>query len=486
MNFLYYKNLFYDFSFYSFYIKILQYFCLIISIFYISFVFYFKLKFNFWSKQPVFHFHNLWYWITPPKIIYPNGNFPINKYYTPYDVKTMKFNDIDDTIKNKFFNLIQTNYLISNHSNYNPPNKRIDAYFHGHNNNCFISFIERNKNLIEYSKEKNTMNNINSSSIICALTSRPIDIYLCYGEKHFQMNYVDFLCTHNKERKKGNAPKVIYTYAIDSQKYKPNTSLFLFKREGQLTAIVPLITYSSYMYNLKYWKKKELYHPFIVVEINEENFQLIRNCLSHNNLNKKFNVVGISNISNIIELLKNNCIYIYALTIPNSNKIFGLYFFKNNDVYFINKNSLKNNSITNDNDNDNENDNDNDNEKKQNYITKSYMIDCFGSILFNNVFDEERNSYSNIEKQNTTLNNNNIFTNEEINTLFEYGFYNSCFSLKNDKKYSYINIENISDNYLFLKNIILYKDLIDKSPTAYFFYNYASKPYLSKETFLLF
>ena len=29
----------------------------------------YKLKFPFWSRQPVFHYHNLIYWIFPPGII---------------------------------------------------------------------------------------------------------------------------------------------------------------------------------------------------------------------------------------------------------------------------------------------------------------------------------------------------------------------------------------------------------------------------------
>ena len=26
----------------------------------------YKIKYKFWSRQPVFHYHNLWYWLVPP------------------------------------------------------------------------------------------------------------------------------------------------------------------------------------------------------------------------------------------------------------------------------------------------------------------------------------------------------------------------------------------------------------------------------------
>ncbi len=33
---------------------------------------FYKLKYPFWSRQPVFHFHNLRYWLFPPGIIQHN------------------------------------------------------------------------------------------------------------------------------------------------------------------------------------------------------------------------------------------------------------------------------------------------------------------------------------------------------------------------------------------------------------------------------
>ena len=40
-----------------------------IIIFYLCLVGYIKLSFPFWSRQPTFHFYNLYYWIKPNQII---------------------------------------------------------------------------------------------------------------------------------------------------------------------------------------------------------------------------------------------------------------------------------------------------------------------------------------------------------------------------------------------------------------------------------
>ena len=42
----------------------------IIIIMYLLFTVYFKIKYRFWSIQPVFHFHNIGYWINPSSVIH--------------------------------------------------------------------------------------------------------------------------------------------------------------------------------------------------------------------------------------------------------------------------------------------------------------------------------------------------------------------------------------------------------------------------------
>ena len=43
-------------------------------------IIYFKFKYRFWSRQPVFHYHNIRYWLFPPGII-QHGQPERNKFY---------------------------------------------------------------------------------------------------------------------------------------------------------------------------------------------------------------------------------------------------------------------------------------------------------------------------------------------------------------------------------------------------------------------
>ena len=42
----------------------------------------YKIKYGYWTKQPVFHYHNIFYWYNPPGVI-EKGNVEISKYYNP-------------------------------------------------------------------------------------------------------------------------------------------------------------------------------------------------------------------------------------------------------------------------------------------------------------------------------------------------------------------------------------------------------------------
>lgn len=450
---------------------------------YVLYILYFHIRSPFWSKQPVFHFHHIKQWILPSGIIYNNGDFPKNKYYQPYEVCVRPFQECSPYIKVLFYQLIQNHYNTTKYSYYFPTNERIHAYFIGHNEPCFLSYIAKPRLLYnttngegENEKEDADRTHIQRRDakfyttysrdiqMICCLSSRPVDVYFCNSKNagdskyventraqgqgqgqghtptHLQMNYVDFLCTHKNERKQNYAPKTIYTYAIESQKYTPNTRVFLFKREGELTSIIPAVSYTTYMYELKYWKSQVCQTPYNIQDIHMDGFNFIRKYIDVRFLCRYFKFIGYTNISNIYELIKVGCLRVFCLTIPNTEHVFALYFFKENDCGFqeTDKNGVK--------------------------ITQK-SIDCIGSVCFYENFSE-------------------LLKKEEKISIFIQGFHHCVCELQREK-YEFLIIENISHNNIFLKNIFLQKQYTMKSPTAYFFYNFAIHPYMENETFIL-
>ena len=109
----------------------------IIIVLLIGFYIYYKLKYPFWSIQPVFHFHNIKYWLFPPGII-QHKNPKINKFFD----QSIEFYNIENLSTDKkalFINLIKAHFMPNKYENYRPNKDNILDYFISHNKPSFIS-----------------------------------------------------------------------------------------------------------------------------------------------------------------------------------------------------------------------------------------------------------------------------------------------------------------------------------------------------------
>ena len=281
---------------------------------YLFFILYCKIYYRFWSIQPVFHIHNLKYWIFPPGII--QQKLPkLTKFYDPL-VEFYNFNQMPDEKKEQLFNLNRKHYLHQIGTNYNPTKDSILQYFNGHNKNCYVSIITKKKTLMNY-KQKKVMY---SDECIATMTTRPLLMFL-RGEK-LDIGYVDYLCVAKKHRKKGIAPKIIYTHYV-RHRQNDNMNIFLFKREGKTTFITPLTVYKTYGFDIKNWKKPPM--PHLPVLITESNFQLFWHYIS--SIKDNFSCFIIPSLSHIKNLVNHKLIYIFLIL--ENNSPYGCYIFRN-------------------------------------------------------------------------------------------------------------------------------------------------------------
>jgi hypothetical protein len=236
------------------------YILLSISIIYILSVAFIKMRFRFWSKQPVFHIYNLFYWIWPCGII-EHGKPHKTKFY---DTKVLTSNFVDVSAEKKalFYTFIKSHFLNNKREIYNPPKFAVLDYFNGHNRISHLSLQ------FELSTK-----NPDVTKIVSAMTSRPLNAILNNNE--VKVDYVDFLCVHKEDRKKGLAQKIIYSHYYNARKCDGGP-VFLFKREGIINFIVPLTVYNANVFSLKYLKHPNLELPNNIVchLINDANFSL--------------------------------------------------------------------------------------------------------------------------------------------------------------------------------------------------------------------
>jgi hypothetical protein len=285
-----------------------------------------RLKFGFWALQPVFHIYDIGYMIKPPGII--NESMPEKNKYTNFkNIETILFSELTSLQIQRFINLIKTNYLQNKDNIFSPQSENIIPYFNGHNDKTFVSFYNEDNHMIDLKKGTT----ITDKKVVGAMTSRPIYVVINNGHKEakFCAYYVDYLCVDINNRKKGIAPQLIQTHHYNQRHINKKIVVSLFKREEELTGIVPLCVYSTYGFPVTTWTKpEELSGQYTLLEINPQNFRHLFDFIS--NSGRKFDIVINTEVSNIIELIKTKNIFIYVIMVDDN--IVSAYFFRKSCV----------------------------------------------------------------------------------------------------------------------------------------------------------
>ena len=402
-------------------IEYLPYILLIIVIIIFFIYGYIRVKYGFWAIQPVFHVYNIGYMIFPPGII--DHHLPEENKYTNFkNIDTNVFDKMSKLKTAKFINFIKTNYLQNKDNTFSPKSSNIVPYFKGHNTFSFVSVYTEDSVLIDLSKSSTISNIIPNKKIIGVMTSRPLHIIINgKAGANFDAYYVDYLCVDANYRRKGIAPQIIQTHHYNQRYNNKNIVVSLFKREDELTGIVPLCAYSTYGFPVTKWTKpNELPGNLTLLEITSQNFHLLLDFIKSNSSN--FDIFMNTEFSNIIELIKTKNIFIYGILLEK--EIVCAYFYRKSCV-FVEKNME--------------------------------VLSCFASINGSN----------------------------ELNDVFIHGFKISFWTIADKNYFGFCAIENISHNNIIINNLMLKTKPSIISPTAYFFYNFAYPTFKAEKVLIL-
>ena len=283
---------------------------------------YIRLKFGFWAIQPVFHIYDVGYLIKAPGII--NDALPEKNKYTNFkNIETILFPNLTPLQTQRFVNLIKGHYLQNKDNVFSPHSENVIPYLQGHNDKTFVSFYTEDNHMVNIK----TGNTITDSKVVGVMTTRPIHIIINNGSKDakFDAYYVDYLCVDTMHRKKGIAPQLIQTHHYNQRLMNKNIVVSLFKREDELTGIVPLCVYTTYGFHVTTWiKPPDLSGEYKLLEINPQNFHFLLNFMREKE--RAFDIVICVDISNMIELIKTKNIFIYVIL--SDEQIICAYFFR--------------------------------------------------------------------------------------------------------------------------------------------------------------
>jgi len=365
---------------------------------------YIRVKFGFWAIQPVFHIYDFGYMWKPPGII--QERLPEKNKYTNFkDIETIVYSELTSLQIQRFINLIKRDYLQNKDNIFFPEPVNITSYFYGHNDKSFVSFYLEDHSMIDL--KKGTI--VTDRQVIGAMTSRPLHIIINNGDREakFRAYYVDYLCVDKLHRKKGIAPQMIQTHHYNQRHINKDISVSLFKREDELTGIVPLCVYTTYGFPVTTWTKPdELSGEYKYLEINPQNFHFLLDFIKLNAT--KFDIIINAEVTNIIELIKTKNVFISVIMCDH--KIISAFFLR----------------------------------KSCTQIEKGLeVLSCFASIS------------------------------DCDDSIFIQGFKISFWKIASENYFGFAAIENVSHNNIIIDNIILKTEPLIKSPTAYFFYNFA-------------
>ena len=223
---------------------------------------YLRIRAPFWRTQPVFHVYDIHHWIRPCGLI--NKDPPEFNRYVDRRLKTLCVDDLDSEIVARLTGFINDNYLRELDVHYAPTSSDIFLPL-----TCFgakpLCTVQKEDSLLSTADGTLT----NDYRIIACITSRPIAVTIS-GDTMLS-NYVDNLCVMKGNRKKGVAPTAIQTHLYDAARINASIRTCLFKREGEMTGIVPLTLYQSHIVDPQLLSSPSLVSGTKIVRIDENN-----------------------------------------------------------------------------------------------------------------------------------------------------------------------------------------------------------------------
>lgn len=392
---------------------------------------YIKIRFRFWSIQPVFHvydFHHFMkYGVILPQL--PEKN----RYCNFTNIEFVELQKVTDLQKQECLHLIQSHYLSNGENKFTPSRENVMPYFVGHRAPCFFSFYYDDE-LLHDTSPSSTLESIDSTDsksisrkkLVGTITTRPLHVSIFHHNQPvvaFDVYYVDYLCVDSAKRKKGIAPQLIQTHDYEERRANQKIAVSLFKRENELTCIVPLCVYKTVAFNMEKWAKPAGFvdGELTVVECGSNNMSFLIDFLRENE--RQFDICVLPEISNLLELVKTGNVFVWYLMEAETMT----------SAYFFRKTCTK--------------------------LEKGHeVLCCFASIKT-----------------------------KDLNTeTFAHGFKLALSHIcEKHREFYYLSMENISHNGLLVENLLQKNRIVMETPCAYFFYNFAYPTFAGDKVLIL-
>ena len=266
---------------------------------------------GFWLTQPVFHIHNISYWIKPIGIV--NKSPPhITKFVNLVNTKTIKIPSClkeynDASYIKRICSFIQNNYMIHELVSYNPSFDDIIAYLECNKHpSFFITYEEPDLHVNGIELERKILGTMTARILILSIKNKS-------SFDNFSVYYVDNLCVEPCNRKRGITPQLIQTMYYNVSREITSVNVYMFKREMKLNNIIPLTYYNTLCFDTQTMATLYKHTTHDLIEISDTNINLFIDFIVFNK--SRFDCIVLPDDSSLLNLIikKKITIYLYIV-----------------------------------------------------------------------------------------------------------------------------------------------------------------------------
>jgi hypothetical protein len=271
------------------------------------------------------------------------------------NIKTTDYLEISEYEKTNHTNLLQCYYIPTEEIIHNIQTNDINAYLTGQNMPSYVSLyidieykVKTNKN--EPETVEPTLKPTGCISSRCMIfLYKETSNSRTYSE--IPIYYIDFLSVNPQKDVKTISRKLLQTHEYNQRIKNAKVLVSLIKKEIELfDGVVPLVHFRTYLFHLRniHFPKLPPHHE--VLQITIENIDILLDFFyiqkNNNDINPfEFEIMIISEIGNIIALIKQKILYVFCLR--NGENILGIYFIKDAKMQYekLNQEDIDNNTL---------------------------------------------------------------------------------------------------------------------------------------------
>ena len=174
------------------------------------------------------------------------------------------------------------------------------------------------------------------------IASRPYILYIYVGTNTYEVDagyfkevayFLDFICVHRELAGKNISRNLIQTHEYNQRTGQnmssgsPPTLISFFKKEGELcSGIVPVLTYTTFMFQLRKVRISRMPPHITITRIFKENAQLLQDFFDNLPKTREFGIIAVPAISAIIGQIHAQKMFVFVLKYKAES--LGYYFFK--------------------------------------------------------------------------------------------------------------------------------------------------------------